>query len=502
MRSKNAVYNIISSVVLQCIIILFGLIVPRIIISEYGSSVNGLISSITQFLAFVTLLEAGFGPMIKSILYKPIATQDKTCIAKILKTSDKIFKNISYIFIVYIVLLCCIMPFVVINEFDIFFTISLIVIIAISIFAEYYWGMTYRLFLQAEQKTYVVSIIQTLTLVLNILVIWILVYYKANIQIVKLASSLIFVLRPILQNMYVKKKYDIDFKNVDGDYKINQKWDGLAQHIAYVIHSNVDIVILTLYGSLAEVSVYSVYYMVIEGVKNVVKSFVKGLDATFGDMIAKDEKSILNKSFKVYEQLYFSVTTIVFGSTLILINSFIKIYTNGINDANYIRPTFAILMVIAELINLIRQPYNDLVKVAGHFKQTQIGAWFEAISNIVISFILVWKFGIIGVAIGTIFAMFVRTVEFVCYTSKHILERSLWYSIKWLGTIVTEVIIISIIMNFISKFEVYNYATWILNAVEVVGISAFVVCTINLLIHKESSIYILTYLKNKRSNNR
>ena len=106
-----------------------------------------------------------------------------------------------------------------------------------------------------------------------------------------------------------------------------------------------------------------------------------------------------------------------------------------------------------------------------------------------------WKFGIVGVAIGTIFAMFVRTIEFVCYTSKHILERSIWCSVKALGAIVIEVIIISIIMNFIPKFEVYSYGSWMLNGIIVASISTVVVCVINLIVHKESCMYFFSFLK-------
>lgn len=498
MRSKKALINVISSIILQMLSIVSGLIIPRLIIETYGSGINGLVTSITRFLGFITLLEAGFGPVIKASLYKSIATKDVNTIAKILKSSEKIFRVISYLFITYIFVLCVSLPFVVNCDFSGWFTVSLIVIISISIFTEYYFGMTYKLFLQAEQRAYVIYIIQICTLMLNTFIVVILIKSGTSIQVVKLVGSLIFVVRPILQNLYFKKKYDINLKEVDGNFKIKQKWDALAQHIAYVIHSNADIAILTIYGNLAEVSVYSVYSMIIESVKNIVKSSVRGIEAAFGDMIAKGEKENLNRSFKIYEGFYFTVVTIVFTATLFLIIPFVSIYTKGIKDANYIRPTFAILMVIAELFNLIRQPYNDLVKVSGHFKETQIGAWFEAISNIVISFVSVWKFGIVGVAIGTIFAMFVRTIEFVCYTSKHILERSLWYSFKRLGAIVIEVIIVFLIISSIPRPEIYSYVIWIKDGIIITGISTIVVCIINCFVYRESLKYFMMHLKRIR----
>ena len=68
MRSKKAIINIISSLVLQLVTVICGFIVPRLFIKSFGSNVNGLVTSITQFLAYITLLESGFGPVFKSIL--------------------------------------------------------------------------------------------------------------------------------------------------------------------------------------------------------------------------------------------------------------------------------------------------------------------------------------------------------------------------------------------------------------------------------------------------
>ena len=69
MRSKKALINIISSIILQIVTIISGFIIPKLIISTYGSNINGLLTSITQFLSFIIMLEAGFGPVIKSILF-------------------------------------------------------------------------------------------------------------------------------------------------------------------------------------------------------------------------------------------------------------------------------------------------------------------------------------------------------------------------------------------------------------------------------------------------
>ena len=487
MRSKKAIKNIIFTLILQITTIICGFIVPKLIISTYSSKVNGLISSITQFLAYITLIEAGFGPVIKSVLYKPLADNDKEQQEKILKASEIIFRKISYIFVIYIFILCIILPIILNNNFDKIFTLSLIVIISISTLFEYYFGITYKLYLQAKQNNYIISVIQIGTLILNTIMVIVLIKINTSVQIVKLVSSLIFTLRPIILNIYVKKKYNINLKNAKSDYKIKQKYDALAQHISYVIHTNTDILILTLFCDIKEVSVYSIYCLIIRSIKNIVcNSFIDGIDSAFGDMIAKEETEKLPNSFKIYEGIYISISTILFICTLILIVPFVKKYTKGIIDANYIRPIFAYIMVIAEFIFVIRQLYYSLVKVSGQFKETKKGAIIEAISNILISIILVFKFGIIGVAIGTLISIIIRTIDIVIYTSKNILNRSIYHFIKRFILIIIESSIIIFILNIIPKINVINYITWLEYAVIVFIITSMIVIIFNSIAYKEN----------------
>lgn len=496
MRSKKAIYNVLTNLLLQLITIVYGFIVPKIIISNFGSNVNGLISSITQFLAYISLLESGFGPVVKSILYKPIANKDKNTIAKILKSSEKFFRTISYIFIGYIILLSLVYPTLINNDFNFIYTFSLILIISVSTFAEYYFGMTYRLYLQAEQKTYIISLIQIVTYILSIIIVVILALFGCSIHAIKLVSGLIFVLRPVLQNIYVKRKYNINLKAIDDNYKIEQKWDGLAQHIAAVIHENTDITILTFFTTLTEVSVYSVYYLVVSGIKRLVQVFSSGLDAGFGDMIAKGEIDNLNKKFTMYEVIYYTLTTIIFTCTIVLIVPFVSIYTKGITDANYVRYAFGYLIVISEYIWAIRLPYSSITLAAGHFKQTRVGAWVECLSNLIISIILVSKYGIIGVTIGTIVAMTIRTIEFIYHSNKYILKRNIMKSVKKILLIVIETLIIIFISNYLPYVENVNYINWIINALMIFIISSFITIIINYIFYKNEFKELINTLKN------
>lgn len=484
MRSKKTLYNITTNLVLQIIVIVYGFVVPKIIITNYGSNVNGLITSITQFLAYITLLESGFSPVVKSLLYKPIAKKNKKEIENILKSTEKFFRNIAKIFIIYIIALAFVYPALINSEFDCLFSVSLIVIISISTFAEYYFGLTYKLYLQSEQKTYIVSLIQIVSYIICIISIVICAKLNTSIHILKLVAGFTFVLRPLLQNYYVKKKFKIDLTNANKDYKIKNKWDGLAQHIASVIHSNTDIALLTIFSTLSEVSVYSVYSMVVLGIKKLVYIFNSGIEEMFGDMIARKESVNLNNKFDTYETLFFTITAIVFSSTLILIVPFISIYTKNVTDANYIRYLFGYLIVISEYICVIRNPYISLTYAAGHFKETRIGAWVECLSNIIVSIILLWKYGIVGVAIGTIVAMLIRTIEFLYHSNKYVLNRPIWKSLKKVFLIIIETLLIVFVCKYLPFTENISYFNWLINGLMVFGVSCIITLTINLILFK------------------
>lgn len=495
MRSKKAIFNILTNVILHLLIILYGFIVPKIIINSFGSNVNGLVSSITQFLAYISLLESGLGPVVKAALYKPIAKKNNETIANILKTSEIFFRKIAYIFLVYIIGLCFLYPLLINNDFGFIYTALLIIIIGISTFAEYFFGMTYKLFLQADQKNYIISIIQIISYVITIIVIVLLTFMNSNVHFIKLISGLIFVIRPLLLNYYVKKKYNINYKKSTENFELKQKWDGLAQHIAYVIHTNTDITILSIFSNLAEVSVYSVYYLVVKGIKSIIQAFTNGIDATFGDMIAKKENDNLNRKFNDYEVLFYTIITITYTCAIILIVPFIKVYTKGITDANYIRYAFGTLIVISEYIWAIRQPYNFIIQAAGHFKETRVGAWIECISNILVSLLLVNRYGLIGVAIGTIFAMSIRTIEFIYHTNKYILNRSIFESIKKILLIVIETLITILICNYLPFDIDINYISWIKNAIMVFLITCVITILLNYICFRKEYNDVITILK-------
>lgn len=502
MRGKKALLNSAASLMLEFVTVICGFIVPRLIIGTYGSEVNALTSSISQFLSYIALVEAGVGGVIRAALYKPLAEKNNAAMSSIIKATENFFRKIAYIFVGYMVVLAAIFPVLVNKNFDWAFTASLVIIIGLSTFAQYYFGMTYTVLVQADQRRYVTSFLHIGTITLNAIMVVIFIKLGASIQILKLATSLIYVLRPLALNVYVKKKYNIDRKAKPDNEAVAQRWDGLGHHIAYFVNLNTDVVILTIFSkissslALAEVSVYTVYYSVVNGIMKVASSLSAGVEAALGDMIAKREYENLNRKFNLYEFVSFNLVTVLFSCAGLLIVPFMSVYMKGVTDANYIRPLFGYILVLANAMYSIRIPYHSVVYAAGHYKQTRNGAFAEAGINIAVSAILVYFYGIVGVAVGTLVAMTFRTVQYVYYLSKNILNRSVKFFFKRIAVSILTVVISAGVVHFIPSFGTKSYFGWVLYACAVGIIVLTITCGIDLIFCRKDFIGAVKVIKN------
>ncbi len=160
MKNRRTLINTLSSLLLQIVTIVSGFIIPRLLLKSFGSEVNGLISSLNQFLNYITLVEGGLNAVILASLYKPLSQNDENKINSIISAADRFYKKISLIFIVYTVILGTVYPLLVKNSFGWSYIFSLTLILSINLFSQYCFSITWRTFLKADKKVYVVSIVQ------------------------------------------------------------------------------------------------------------------------------------------------------------------------------------------------------------------------------------------------------------------------------------------------------------------------------------------------------
>lgn len=490
MRKKRLALNTITSLLLQIITIISGFILPRLIIGSYGSEVNGLVNSITQFIHFISFLELGIGAIIQSALYEPLANSDDEQTSKIVVSGQKFFTVIARLLALYILVLVFVFPRIVNQNFGWGYTATLIIIISISSFAQYYFGAVNALLLTADQHGYIQYGLSCITLVVNTIASVVLLKLDFGIHVVKLSTSVIFLLRPLLLKTYVDHNYHIDRKIKYDQEPLTQKWNGVAQHIAAIVLENTDTVVLSIFSTLSNVSIYSVYHLVIYGVKKIFDTITNGVMSLMGELWAKQEIDELKKVFSYTEWIIHTSTVFLFGCVAVLICPFISVYTKGINDANYIVPSFAIVLTIAHAAHCLRMPYNIMILAGNHYKQTQINYIIAAVLNLVISIITVHFWGLIGVAIGTLVAMIFQTIWMAIYISRNLVKWPIRNFIKQIWVDCASFICAYLLTK---GFEMHSvsYFAWVILALKTAVIWLVIIFAFNLFIFRHNMMTVL-----------
>lgn len=491
MRTRQALKNTIASLLLQVVLALSGIIVPRFFTELYGSSINGLVSSISQFIMYMSLVEAGIGAAGTVALYRPIAAKDNRDISRVVSAARIFYLHSGMIFAGLLSLLLFVYPAIVRDELqNASFVRMMIFVLSVNGLVDYFFLGKYRMLLQADQKGYVISFIQILgTVVMTIISIW-LIQLKASALLVKGTAAAIYLLRSLAVSFYVRRNYPhISFHARPDMAAFSQRWAALLHQIVGMVVCNTDIVLLTLLlpaNALREVSIYSVYNLVSYSLSNLMNSISNALGSGFGQVISQDEKDVLNKSYSSYEFLFFILIFIAYVCMGILLHGFIVVYSASFQDGSlYARWSLVVLFTLAGLLQSLRLPGLTVLCAAGHYRQTQVRAVIEAVINLGVSIALIGPLGIEGVLIGTCLSYLYRTVDIILYSAGRFTEGSLKLTLRRLiRNVFTGVLLLAVGICLIPQ-KITGWFSWFTCAIISGCVVSPVFLTVNLLAEPE-----------------
>lgn len=501
MKEKNihrAKLNISTTLLGQIIATACGIVVPRIMIGTFGSATYGITTSIAQFLAYISLLESGIGRVARAELYKPLAERNEHEISRVYYAVKRFFRTVGVAFIVYtLVLSFAYYDIAKVTDLSRKTVFLLVWVISTTTLAQYLGGLANLTLLNADQRQYLGNTVVSVTTALNAVLVFLLTRFDSSILIVKLGSSIVYIVQPLCYAIFVKKLFKLRPVGKDRS-ALKQKWTGIGQHLAYFIHANTDVVLLTLFADIRLVAVYAVYSMVVSSIRKIALSCTGGMEAAFGEMFAKNEKKELRTAFHQYKFLLSYVTVILFGATAALIVPFVRLYTEGVTDVDYIQPIFAIILLYAEMLDCFMFPCASLPVSANKLKETRMGSYAEAAINIVLSLLLIRRNPLIGVAIGTLAATLFKGLYYMVYSSKNILEMKLREPSKYLVFTTLSVGVFAAAGVFLAKSNLISgFYEWALCGVIAFAVIALFTTAVSRVLFPNEFRKMLSLLKRK-----
>ena len=412
----------------QVVGLLVGIIVPRLFIVNYGSEVNGYINSISQIFVYVALLEAGIGSASVSALYAPVGSGDKNKINGILSATNRYYMRTAFFYLAVVVSLAFIYPLVVDSTLPYYLMVGIFLINGASGVVAYFFHAKYKLLLNVDGRSYVISSVTSIYQVLLSIGKAIFLLLGFHIFLVQGLYLLLSLMQAVIFMVYVKRTYPwLNVRAEPDRAAISKSKNAMVHQISGLIFNNTDVLVLTFFCNLTVVSIYALYKTLIGLVGTLINHFMDSLSFKMGQTF-KDRPRFL-KMFDTYETIHVALTFSFCTVAYILLLPFLRFYTAGM-DADYLLTYMPLLAILAELLSFVRLPSQNVITFAGHFKETQWRSVLESAINLSTSLVLVvvfeklWGLGIYGVLIGTIAALLYRTNDILIYTNKRILGRS------------------------------------------------------------------------------
>lgn len=458
---KKIKYNFILGIASEFLSIVLGILIPRFILTSYGSETNGLLSSVTQIYSYIALLEAGIGVATVQALYKTIGGQDRDKTNAVLAATNKYYHRTGVIYLLAILAFSSIYPIVVSSSIPTVTIVLVIVFNGIGSVINYFFQGKYLLLLQAEGKNYIKTALNMATNVFKNVAKIVLMAAGCDVVFVQMIAMVISLIQMTYITYYIRKNYSWIDLTVKPDYEsISQSKNVLVHQISGLIYNNTDAITLSVFCGLKAVSVYSMYTMLFGMISTALSTVSSSFIFSLGQMFHVDRDRFM-KYYDVYETYYMTLVFSLYSIANFFILPFIKLYTSGVTDVNYLDAKLPLLFIATYLLSCGRSAPNQAINFAGHFKKTQNRAIAEAAINLTVSVIAVQFFGIYGVLVGTIAALLYRSNDIIIYANRKVLSRKVWITYRrWLVNLAVFVIVLFI--NRLLFIEMSSYVVLIL----------------------------------------
>lgn len=488
---KNIYINLISNGFL----IVFGIVVPRIFITSYGSDVNGLLSTLTQIFTYLALMEAGIGQAAKNAMYKPMTEHDYDGVSYYASIAARYYKKISVYYSIGVIILAAVCPFILKTNINRMTVFLVIIIEGASNVVTYYFNSFYTYFLAADGKSYINNEINVIVTLMTYVSKIILALAGINIVFLQVAYFCIRIVLVFVYRHYFRKNYAwLDLKRAPKNKKLKDRGSYAIEAVSWLAFSSTDMIVLSTFVSTTLSSVYAVYTMIFNCLNTLINSVYTGvnykLSQTYHENIER-YKDMHN----VYTSVFFGGMTILLCTAYILILPFMTLYVGHIPDAQYVNASLPVLFCLIQLLSWSRYVMGNLAGVAGYQKQQGNVSIIEAAINIVLSVVVVQFYGIVGVLVASVVALPIKIVYLTWLCEVKILNRSPRRYLCILGVNFVYFAFVVFIKQFF-ELSISNYGYFIIYGFVTFAICAVIGVAINVAVNP-SCIRIVKILRSK-----
>lgn len=396
---KNSGIGLIS----QTVTIIFTFLTRNLFIKYIGIELLGLNSTFTSVLNTLSLTELGFQSAVVYSLYIPLHDKLDDEINSIMNVFKLIYKYIGIFFVIATFL---VMPFLkyIINGIQITYKIYIYFMLQAFASACTYFLAYKRALLYADQKDYISKLIDLIfNSIFNIL---------QCVSIVCLGNYMVYLILKIFQvyvsnlvvHIYCTKRYIYLKKSKIDKQKLKNIWGDVknifAGKVASYIYTSTDNLVISAAISTISVGYLVNYTTITTSLKTLTNSILSPIIPIIGNYLVEEvNQSKREHVLRLYTFVRYLIALIIVVPTVILIDSFVAVW---VGSDMILERSIVILLGIDFYIHIVHSATVDFINGAGMFRDDKYVEIAGAITNIVLSIVLVCLVGITGVLIGTV----------------------------------------------------------------------------------------------------
>ncbi len=460
-NNKNLIKNVIWGFGGQLLVIILGIIVPRIMIANYGSDVNGLLGTVSQIFTYLALLEAGIGQAAQNALYKPLSEKKYDLFSSIASSAQTYYRNITKYYALGVVVLSFIAPIIFASEVSRVTIFAVVLLEGVSGVLSFYFVQTKTLIIGINGQGYVNNGVTLISKCAGYVARIILASMGINVVLLQATYFIITICKVLFYNAYFKKKFEwVNLSSSSNNIVLKDRNSYILTEIAWTIFSSTDMIVLSIFVSTQLSSVYSVYNMVFASLNILLSAVYNNVNYLLGMRFHKnlDEYKTIHD---IFTSVFMGAMTVLMSVSYVLIIPFIKLYTSGVVDIEYIYPSLPILFCMVQLISWSRYSAGNLTGIAGYAKPTAIVSLIESLINLTLSIIFVNLWGIVGVLIATVVALPIKAIWCIYIADRKVMGRSCLNTLKiWMANY--AVFAVALLLKETVTVKIDNYGIFVL----------------------------------------
>lgn len=428
-RIEYSAINASVAMVSQALMIVFGYISRVVFVHTLSASYAGVNGLFADILGVLSLSELGIASAMSYALYRPIAQNDIPRIQAVMKLYKRLYMYVAaFVGTVGLVMLPFLGYFA--GDLSAIEHLELIYLLYLGNSVTSYLLMYRSTLITAHQREYIVSLHYTVfsltQIILQIILLMTTQSYIAYLMtaiIGSLLCNLCISRRAGRMYPYLREKNSHELSAAE-KREIHRNIAALAMHrLGAVIINNTDNLLISRFAGIASVGIYSNYYLVIYSIQQVLARLFQGMAASIGNLGASEDRDAIEPVF--YNAFF--IGQWVYGLTAIclyeLLPPFIEL---SFGPAYLLDSRTVLILCILVFLQGMRKAVATFWYALGMFWLDRYKALAEAALNLIFSIMLVIRYGIAGVFMGTVLSMLLVPVWVDPYMFfRHCLKKSL-----------------------------------------------------------------------------